>query len=163
MSKEWKISDSQKQHFTTNLVAGEIQEDQLKDGQTSEHRNRLNRKSQKKKKKKKKKLLRTDTTRYIQTVGDRLFLSYRNYFHKGKLIIRTLSYIRRVAQEVWCLTTDWTIGVRSSAGQMIFPLTSVSRPALGPTQPPVQWVPGVLSPGRDADHSPPSSDEVVNE
>jgi hypothetical protein len=36
-------------------------------------------------------------------------------------------------------------------GQEIFPLTSVSRPALGPTQPPVQWVPGVLSPG--AKHS----------
>jgi hypothetical protein len=29
----------------------------------------------------------------------------------------------------------------------IFPLASVSRPALGSTQPPVQWVPGVLSPG----------------
>jgi hypothetical protein len=40
MSKDWKISDSQKQHFTTNLAAGEIQEDQLEDGQTSEHRNR---------------------------------------------------------------------------------------------------------------------------
>jgi hypothetical protein len=26
-------------------------------------------------------------------------------------------------------------------------LASVSRPALGPTQHPVQWVPGVLSPG----------------
>jgi hypothetical protein len=45
----------------------------------------------------------------------------------------------------------------------------VSRPALGPTQPPVQWVPGVLStgvkarPGRDADHSSPSSVEVENE
>jgi hypothetical protein len=36
--------------------------------------------------------------------------------------------------------------------------------ALGPTQPPIQWVPGVLSlgakrPGREADHSPPSSAE----
>jgi hypothetical protein len=38
----------------------------------------------------------------------------------------------------------------------------VSRPALGPTQPPIQWVPVALSPGvkrlgREADHSPPAS------
>jgi hypothetical protein len=65
---------------------------------------------------------------------------------------------------------DRAIGVfYSRQGQRICPLSSVSRPALGPTQPPVQWVPGVLSlgvkarPGRDADHSPPSSAEVVNE
>jgi hypothetical protein len=43
--------------------------------------------------------------------------------------------------------------------------TTASRTALGPTQPPVQWVPGALSwvvkrPGREADHSPPSSAEV---
>jgi hypothetical protein len=31
--------------------------------------------------------------------------------------------------------------------QRIFLLASVSRPALRPTQPPVQWVPGVLSRG----------------
>jgi hypothetical protein len=29
----------------------------------------------------------------------------------------------------------------------IFPLTSASRPALGHTQPPVQWVPGAVCPG----------------
>jgi hypothetical protein len=42
-----------------------------------------------------------------------------------------------------------------------------SRPALGPTQPPVQWVPGlsrgVKRPGRGADHPPPSRTEVENE
>jgi hypothetical protein len=40
-----------------------------------------------------------------------------------------------------------------------------SRPALVSTQPPIQWVPGALSPGVkrpgcDAGHSPPTSAEV---
>jgi hypothetical protein len=44
---------------------------------------------------------------------------------------------------------------------------TVSWPALGPAQPPIQWVPGTLSrgvkrPEREADHSPPSSAEFVN-
>jgi hypothetical protein len=39
-------------------------------------------------------------------------------------------------------------GSITGRGERIFPLASVSRPALGPIQPPVQWVPGVLSPGR---------------
>jgi hypothetical protein len=39
------------------------------------------------------------------------------------------------------------------------------RTALGPTQPPIEWLQGDLSlgvkrPGRKADHSPPSSAEV---
>jgi hypothetical protein len=64
---------------------------------------------------------------------------------------------------------DRAIGVRSPVGAKDFSCSFWSRPALGPTQPTVQWVPGVLSPGvkarpgRDADHSPPSSAEVENE
>jgi hypothetical protein len=47
----------------------------------------------------------------------------------------------------------------------IFFFTTASRTALGPTQPPIQRVPGSLSlgvqrPGREDDHSPPSSAEV---
>jgi hypothetical protein len=45
---------------------------------------------------------------------------------------------------------DWTtrrLRFDPRQGQRIFTLASVSRPVLGPTQPPVQWVPGVLSPG----------------
>jgi hypothetical protein len=44
----------------------------------------------------------------------------------------------------------WTTGrsgLNPRQGQRIFPLSSLSRQPLGPTQPPVQWVPGVLSPG----------------
>jgi hypothetical protein len=45
--------------------------------------------------------------------------------------------------------SGWGLGDRGSIpgrGKRIFPLASVSRPALGPTQPPIQWLPGVLSP-----------------
>jgi hypothetical protein len=64
----------------------------------------------------------------------------------------------------------WTIGVLGSdswQGLWIFLLTTVSGPALGPTQPPIQGVPKVISleverPGSEADHSPPSCAEVKN-
>jgi hypothetical protein len=52
---------------------------------------------------------------------------------------------------------------------MTCPVASVSRPGLGSTQPPVQWIPGVLSPGLKRGRGvtltthPPSSAEVENE
>jgi hypothetical protein len=59
-------------------------------------------------------------------------------------------------------------GFESRQGLRIFLFATVSRPALGFTQPLTQCVPGALSlgvkwPGREADHSPPSSAEVKNE
>jgi hypothetical protein len=55
--------------------------------------------------------------------------------------------------------------VRFPVGAGNFFFTIVSRTALGPTQPRIQWVPGTLSlgekgPGREADHSPSSSAKV---
>jgi hypothetical protein len=79
------------------------------------------------------------------------------------------SYSRQeIAQSVWRWATGWTIGVLgfdSRRGLRIFFFTTTSRTALGPTQPPIQLVPGALSlgvkrPGREADHSPPSSAKV---
>jgi hypothetical protein len=52
-----------------------------------------------------------------------------------------------VAQLVQCLTMDWTTGVRSLTEAEDFFLASATRPALGPTQPPIQWVLGALTPG----------------
>jgi len=43
---------------------------------------------------------------------------------------------------------------------VIFTFTTAPRPALEPIQSPIQRVPGVMRPGREADHSPPSSVEV---
>jgi hypothetical protein len=45
----------------------------------------------------------------------------------------------------------------------MFIYSTTSRPALGPTQLLVQWVPGVKRPGHEADHSFPSSAEVKND
>jgi hypothetical protein len=55
----------------------------------------------------------------------------------------------------------------SRQGQEIFLYSTTSRLTLEPTQPPIQWVPGALSPGvkqpwREADHSPLFSVEVKN-
>jgi len=63
----------------------------------------------------------------------------------------------------------WTTGVQLPVGAMVgFLLFSTAyRPAVGPTQPTIQWVLGAFTMevkllGREADPSPPSSTEVKN-
>jgi hypothetical protein len=57
------------------------------------------------------------------------------------------------------LWAGWSrVRVPEEAGNFFF--TTASRSAMGPNQPPTQWVPGALSlgvkrPGPEADHSPP--------
>jgi hypothetical protein len=63
------------------------------------------------------------------------------------------------------LRAGWPRGRSSSSGRRtIFLLSTSSRPVSGPTQPPIQWVLGALSPWvkrprREADHSPPTTAE----
>jgi hypothetical protein len=82
-------------------------------------------------------------------------------------ILRTSSRSRDSSvAESWAFGLD-DRGSESRRWLGIFLFTTVSIPVLGPTQPPIQWVPRGLSlrvkrPRRDADHSPPSSAEVKN-
>jgi len=64
------------------------------------------------------------------------------------------------------IATDYGLdglGLNSGGDEIFRP----SRPALGPTQPHVKWVPGLsrgkVWPGRAADHSPPSSAAIMEE
>jgi len=61
----------------------------------------------------------------------------------------------------------YQVGFDSLEGLRIFLFATASRLAVGPTQHPLQWVTGALSPGvkqpmRGADHSYPPSSEVKN-
>jgi hypothetical protein len=71
----------------------------------------------------------------------------------------------RIRYSAW-LRAGRPRGRSSSPGKVKnFLLSTLSRPTLVFTQPPIQWVPGALSsrvkrPGRESDHSPPTSAEV---
>jgi hypothetical protein len=84
-------------------------------------------------------------------------LTWKSTFLKGTGIAQWYSY---------GLRAEWS-EVQVPIGLEIFLLTTTSRPTLGPTQPPIQWVTAALSvevkrPVCEADHSPPSSAKVKN-
>jgi hypothetical protein len=62
------------------------------------------------------------------------------------------------------LRAGWLVGSSPSKDWEFFFFTIASRPAMGPTQPPIHWVLSirVKRPGRETDRSPPCSAEVKN-
>jgi hypothetical protein len=65
------------------------------------------------------------------------------------------------------IATDWSAWGSIPARGEIFLFSIEFRPVVRPAKPPIQFVPGALSPwvkrqGREADHSPPSSTKIKN-
>jgi hypothetical protein len=101
---------------------------------------------------------RNSFTNYLNRRRTISFKRTVNYFKDTScyLPIAYIRYVGRVAQSAQRLATGWTFRGSNPGGRQNFP--HLSRPALGPIQPPVQWVPSdsrvQSTPGRDADPSP---------
>jgi hypothetical protein len=77
------------------------------------------------------------------------FLFFPVFFHLSLMFwSRFVGYYQRILTVTSCLDVKT---LKLYTFYRIFLLSSVSRPALESTQPPVQWVPGVLSPGLNHD------------
>jgi hypothetical protein len=83
-------------------------------------------------------------------------------------IILWTDYFDKIYSRIGSRYSTGLDGQGSIPGSAIFLLFfTASRPALGPTQPPVQWVLGAISPGvkrtgRETDHPPTSTAEFKN-
>jgi hypothetical protein len=107
----------------------------------------------------------------VLRIGHDRFLLHPFQFNNNLLFFHSILHRSRVSSG--SIVSDYglddrAIGVRSPAGAKDFSSILCVQTGSG-AQPPVKWVPGVLSPGvkarpgRDADRSPPSSVEVENE
>jgi hypothetical protein len=73
-------------------------------------------------------------------------LSHQIHLQKKSVVLK------RSCDWLWAVwPRAWTSSPRRVKN---FYFSISSRLAMGPTQPPIQWVPEVMQPGREADHSP---------
>jgi len=90
-----------------------------------------------------------------------LYIAVIKSYYKHILTELRTNLLLLFSQDSWA--TIWMIGGSGpNQGLGIFLLTTMSTLTLGPSQPPILWVPGALSlwiklPGCEADHSSPSS------
>jgi len=78
---------------------------------------------------------------------------------KIHILFSQLNPVVRVFQSVqWRCYSMGDGGSIASRGRDFF--FTAPKPSLGPIQPPIQWVPVVPSPRREADHSPPYSTDI---
>jgi hypothetical protein len=92
----------------------------------------------------------------LETVVNLFYLIY-SYF---KYIPRPRSRGSIVGIATGYGLDDHGVGSSSPGRVNNFLYSKSTRPALGSTQLPIQWVPTVKLPGREADHSPPASAEA---
>jgi hypothetical protein len=115
----------------------------------------------------------TNASRFLSTVTNTPFVAKTNHRKhiSRKIFLNGFSNPGyRVAQSVQWL--DYGLDDQDSIlgggkGGISFLFATASRSALGPTQPPIQWVPGAISlgvkrPGCKTNHSPKSNAEVTN-
>jgi hypothetical protein len=85
--------------------------------------------------------------------------------NKSEMLSKHSEHVPHIVIKIIYNERIGVLGFNSRRGLGIFLFSTASRTALGPTQSPIQWLPGTLSlgvkrPGRETDHSPPSSTEV---
>jgi hypothetical protein len=97
--------------------------------------------------------------------GSGIFLRNVGNYLQDYIVSKLRNHGAAVAQAVQCLTTGWTIGVRSLAGAKDFSSSPCVQTGSGahPAYNPMGTERGKARPGRDADHSSPSSVEVKYE
>jgi hypothetical protein len=105
----------------------------------------------------------------LQSIGDPMWFISHCHFRlqpiKGLYRAYTVSRDSIIGIATSYGLDDLGVAVRVPVGSRIFSYPKSSRPAPRSTHPPIQWVLGDLSlgvkrPGREVDHSPPTSAEV---